>query len=354
MANSNPTGIYSVDDLLAVRNASAAEFGAEKVFDTLKNDLSFYNGLISEQMSFMAENVDEQSRVYGGSVLHEMTQVDEYGVAPSKKGYITSDVSFPLRLFSSSIGWTQKYLEVASPAELMSEYLSVRGGHSYEVTRQIKNAIYNKDNYTFVDRLTNSVSLTIRRFVNADGQAIPDFNGKSFDGASHTHYKAKAGASLANADIDGLVSNVTEHGHTRGLMLVVSLANKAAITALTGFTPLSSKVMVYNATDSTVVKLDTTDLDNQHIGYWGDIPVWVKPYAVENYVLCITTEGEKALGFRQRKQDSLKGLRLVSEIPSFPLISKSFEAEFGVAVNSRTSGAVLYIGGTTWANATIA
>jgi len=353
MANSANTGIYGVDDLLAVRNASAAEFGYDKIFDALKADLSFYNGLVQEQLGLFAADVTEQSRVYGGSVLHQMTEVDEFGVAPGQKAYVTGDVSFPLRLFSSSIGWTQKYLDIATPSELMSEYLAVRGGHSYELNRQIQKAIYNNANYTFVDKMTNGVSLTIRRFVNADSQAIPDFNGVSFDGSTHTHYKARV-STLANSDIDSLISNVTEHGHTRGLMLVISLANKATITALTGFTPLGNAVMVYNATDTTKVALDNTDLNNQHIGYWGDIPVWVKPYAVDKYVLCISTEGEKPLGFRQRPQDSLKGLRLVSEIPGFPLISKSFEAEFGVAVNSRTSGAVLYIGGTTWANPTIA
>lgn len=352
MANSAVTGTYSVDDLLAVRNASAADFGADKIFDALKADLSFYNGLVQEQLSLFAQPLTEQMRVYGGSVLHQMTEVDEFGAAPGKKAYITGDVSFPLRLYSSSIGWTQKYLDIASPSELMSEYLAVRSGHSYEITRQIKKAIYNKDNYTFVDRLTNGVTLTIRRFVNADGQPIPDFEGKSFDGSTHTHYLARA-STLANSDINGLVSTVTEHGHTRGLMLIVSLASKASLTALSGFTPLGNAVMVYNATDTTKVTLDNTDLNNQHIGFWGDIPVWVKPYAVDNYILCICTEGEKPLGFRQRPQDSLKGLRLVSEIPGFPLVSKSFEAEFGLAVNARTAGAVLYIGGTTWANPTI-
>jgi len=353
MANTALTGTYSVDDLLAVRYASAAEFGADKIFDALKADLSFYNGMVKEQLSLLAEPLTEQSRVYGGSTLHQMTQVDEFGVAPSQKAHVTSDVSFPLRLFSSSIGWTQKYLDIASPNELMSEYLAVRSGHSYEITRQIKKAIYNSSNYTFVDKLTNGVSLTVRRFVNADSQPIPDYNGNSFTASSHTHYIAKAASSLANTDIDGLVTKVTEHGHTRGLMLVIALANKATVTALTGFTPLGSAVMVYNATDTTKTVLDNTDLNNQHIGYWGDIPVWVKPYAVSNYVLCVSVDGEKPLGFRERKQDSLKGLRLVSDVPGYPLVSKSFEAEFGIGVNCRTAGAVLYIGGTSWADATI-
>ena len=354
MANTSLTGTFSVDDLLAVRNASAAEFGMDKINQALQADLSFYNNLVSEQMSLFAENLTEQSRVYGASVLHQMSEVDEFGVAPSKKGYSTGDVSFPLRLYSSSIGWTQKHLDIATPNELLSEYLSVRTGHSYEINKQIKKAIYNNTNATFVDKNFNGVSLTVRRFLNADGQAIPDYEGTSFTAASHTHYMANS--TLTGSAVDLLISNVQEHGHTRGLKLIINIADKSKMIGLTGtgsFVPLGNAVMVYNASDSTMTRLDNTDLNNQHIGYWNDIEVWVKPYAVANYMLCITSEGEKPLGFRQRPQSSLQGLRLVSEIPGFPLISKSFEAEFGVAVNSRTSGAVLYFANATWANPTI-
>lgn len=354
MANISQTGTFSVDDLLAVRYASAAEFGADKIFDALKNDLAFYNGMVTEQMGIMAEVLSEQSRVYGGSTLHKMVQVDEFGKAASQKAFVTSDVSFPLRLFSSSIGWTSKYAEIATPAEMASEYLAVRGGHSYEITRQIKKAIYANTNYTFVDKLTNGVSLGVKRFVNADSATIPDYNGVSFDGASHTHYAARI-STLAASDITTLVSNVTEHGHTRGLMLVIALADKATVAALgSPYVALGNAVIAYNNTDTTKMMLDNSDLNNQMIGFWGDIPVWVKPYAVANYILCISGDGEKPLGFRQRAQSSLQGLRLVAEIPGYPLVSKSFEAEFGVGVNCRTAGAVLYIGNTTWADATIA
>lgn len=352
MANTSLTGSYSVDDLLAVRNASAADFGADKIFDTLKEDLAFYNGLVSEQMTKFAQDLTEQVRNYGSSNLHQMLEIDEFGVAPSRKSLASSDVSFPLRMYSSSIGWTQKYLDIATPAEIASEYMAIRTGHSYELNKQLKKAIYNNTNYSFVDKLTNGVTLTVRRFLNGDGEVIPDFQGTSFTAATHTHYSATS--SLTAAGIDALVSNVTEHGHTNDLMLVIDGSDKADIRALSGsFVPLSNAVIQYNASDVSRMSIDNSDLGNQMIGYWKDIPVWVKPYAVANYMLCITSAGEKALGFRQRKQASLRGLRLVSELPGYPLVSKSFEAEFGIAVNNRSAGAVLYFGSGTWANPTI-
>jgi len=353
MAN---TGSYSIDDLLAVRFASAGSFGLDTINKVLQADLDYYNVGVTEQLGLFAEPVTEQQRIYGTSAMIDMVEIDEYGAAPTKKNLTGVTCGFPLRLFSSSIGWTSKYFEIATPAEIAAQYLQVRKGHAAKMTQEIKKAIYNNANYTFVDKLTNGVSLAIKRFINADSSVIPNSPaGVSFDGSSHTHYLAKAGASLANADIDGLVSTVTEHGNTQALMLVISLSNKAAISALTGFKKLSSPELVYNATDATVARLDMSDLENQMIGLWNEtIPVWVKPWAIENYVLCVATgAAEKPLAFRQRPQTALQGLRIVAEINDYPLISKSMEAEYGFGVWNRLAGGVLYTGGTTWANPTI-
>lgn len=349
------TGSYSIDDLMAQRFASAADFGLDTINKVLQADLDYYNAEVTEQLRILAEPVTEQQRIYGTSAMVDMVEIDEFGAAPSKKNLTGVTCGFPLRLFSSSLGWTSKYLEIATPAEITAQYLQVRKGHAAKMTNEIKKAIFNNANYTFVDKLTNGVSLGVKRFINADSSVIPNSPaGVSFDGTSHTHYLARV-STLANSDIDALVNTVTEHGNTQGLMIVIALADKAAISALTGFKKLSSPELIYNATDSTVAKIDMGDLENQMVGLWNEtIPVWVKPWAVANYVLCVASgASEKVLAFRQRPQTALQGLRIVAEINDYPLISKSMESEYGFGVWNRLAGAVLYTGGTTWANPTL-
>lgn len=348
-------GSYSVDDLLAVRFSSAATYGLDTINKVLQANLNYYNAEVSEQLSLLAESATEQQRIYGTSAMVDMVEIDEYGAAPTKKNLTGVTCGFPLRLYSASIGWTSKFFELASPAEIAEKYLQVRKGHAAKMTQEIKKAIFNNANYTFVDKLTNGVSLGVKRFINADSSVIPNSPaGVSFDGASHTHYLARA-STLANSDIDGIVSTVTEHGHTQGLILVIALADKAAISALTGFKKLSSPELIYNVTDATVAKIDMGDLENQMIGLWNEtIPVWVKPWAIANYVLCVATgAAEKPLVFRQRPQGGLQGLRIVAEINDYPLIAKSMEAEYGFGVWNRTAGSILYTGATSWANPTI-
>ena len=353
MANTNLVGVYSVEDLLEVRNSSAAEFGQDKIFATLQADLAFYNEQVNEQLSMLAEPLTEQMRTWGGSVMHRGTKIDQFGVAPGKKGYVASNVSFPIYDWSYSVGWTNKYLQKASPAELMSEYLAIRQGHSYDMTQEIKRALFNNTNYTFVDKGNNGVSLTIKRLLNGDGDAIPDYQGTAFTAASHTHYVARA-STLADSDINSLVSNITEHGHTTGLQIAINIAQKDTVANLAGFTPLGSALMAYNATDTTKLTLDNKDLNNQCIGIWNhSIPVWVKPWVPANYILCLSADAEKPLGFRQEKNPALRGLRLASTMPNYPLLSETYESTYGFGVNARSSAAILYVGATSWANPTI-
>jgi hypothetical protein len=352
MAN---TGSYSIDDLLAQRFSSAADFGLDTINKVLQADLDYYNAEVTEQLRLLAEPMTEQQRIYGTSAMVDMVEIDEFGAAPTKKNLTGVTCGFPLHLYSSSLGWTSKYLEIATPAEVAAQYLQVRKGHAAKMTTEIKKAIFNNANFTFVDKLTNGVSLGVKRFINADSSVIPNSPaGVSFDGTSHTHYLARV-STLANSDIDGLVSTINEHGHTKGLMIVIALGDKAAISALTGFKKLSSPELIYNATDATVAKLDMGDLENQMIGLWNEtIPVWVKPWAVANYVLCVATgSNEKVLAFRQRPQTALQGLRIVAEINDYPLIAKSMESEYGFGVWNRLAGAVLYTGGTSWVNPTL-
>jgi hypothetical protein len=352
MAN---TGIVTIDDLRAVKYASAGTYGLDTINTVLQADLNYYNQIVQEQLNLMAESATEQQRVYGTSGLVEMVEVDEFGMAPTKKNSIGETVGFPLKNFQSGLGWTSKFLEIATPAELTERYLQVQHGHAANINVEIKKAIYNNANYSFVDKLTNGVTLGIKRFINADSSKIPNSPaGVAFDGSTHTHYIART-STLANADVDKAISLVTEHGLTKGLMLVISLVDKATISALTNFKALDSALMAYSGVTSTVAKLDMSDLENQLIGYWnGNVEVWVKPWAVANYVLCLAVDvAEKPLVFRQRPQATLQGLRIVADFESHPLVARVMEAEFGFGVWNRLAGSVLYIGNTTWANPTL-
>lgn len=351
------TGNYSISDLLLVKNASAAEFGIDHIQATVQAETSYTNNVVNEMLADLAQPTTNQIEVWGGNSAHLMDEVDEFGLALPKEQSAGINAAAPLKRFTQKLGWTQKYFEIATPAEMATQYLALRKGYLLQIQRQIKKAIFNNVRADFIDRLYNGVTLTnVYPFINADGTTLPDSPaGVTFDGATHDHYDGEA--SLTATFVDNLVSDVTEHGNTKGLKLFISLTDAAAVSALTGFTALpdeATQTLLTRLVTGQTSKID--DLENRAIGYWkGGIPVHVKPFMIASYLVCVATDmPEKALLYRQRPQPSLQGWRVASPYNDYPLVAEYAEAEFGFAAFNRTMLAVLYTGNATYAVPTIA
>jgi len=355
MATTN--GIYSISDLLKVKNASAADFGIETINNTIQAETAYTNNYVNEMLADLAQPTTNQIEVWGGNSAHLMTEVDELGEALPQKQTVGINAAAPLKRFTQKLGWTQKFFELKTPAEIAQQYLALRKGYMLEIQRQIKKSIFNNVRADFVDKLYNNVTLTnVYPFINADSTTLPDSPaGVTFSGASHDHYIGEG--TLTHEFVQALVDTVTEHGNTKGLKLFIALADVEHYLAFdAGFTSLPDE-----ATQTLLTKLvsgktkDNNDLENRQIGYWaGGIPVFVKPFMIEHYHLCVATEmPEKALLYRQRPQSSLQGWRIAAPYSEYPMFAEVAEAEFGFSVFNRVMGAVYYDANATYAVPTI-
>lgn len=351
------TATHDISTLLAARFQSVADFGRNTVAQVLQSDLAAWNAMVSEMVSDICEVTTDRLRIYGTSANGDMTEVDEYGKAPAKRLLPGATVGFPLRLFQYNLGWTAKYLETATPADLATMSLAAQKAHWREIQRQMKLAIYKSANYQFFDHLVDNVELGVKRFVNADSALIPDGpNGETFDGASHTHYVGRASLDAANMITD--INSVIEHGHGASVRVAINRADEAAFRALTGFVaypdPRIAIGTISSATGSPAQTLDISRLDNRAIGVFGGAEVWVKSWAIANYPFVWDAgASEKPLAFRQRSQTSLQGLRMAANIPDHPLYVDFMEAEFGIGAWTRTNGLVVRTNNGTWGDPTI-
>lgn len=347
------TGMNDISTLLAARFQSVAEFGMNTVQRILEADIAAHNQIVSEMVGEMAELTTDRQRIYGTSASGEMIEVDEYGRAPTQRPLPGSTVGFPLRAFQFPIGWTEKYMQTRTPADVAQAVLGAEKAHLRAIQREIKRAIYGAANYTYKDHLVDNVSLSVKRFVNADSAEIPDGpNGETFDGASHTHYNFNA--ALDAASLTANVTDVIEHGHGTGVRMAISRTNEAAVRALTGFTAYVDPRVVYRATDTPARTLDISRLDNRAIGIYEGAEVWVKPWAIANYAFVWDAGSDmKPLAFRQRSQEALQGLRIAATNSAYPLFAQFLEAEYGIGVWTRTNGAVLFFAGGSYTSPTI-
>jgi len=318
--------------------------------------LANFNGQVSEVMGELCEKTTEQAKVFGLASDTDFAEIDEFGVPVTQKSSGSFEVAFPVKKYAYGLGWTSDYLAMKTPAEIAASYTTLQAKDKKNIVRMVKQAIFNSTNYTFKDEFYNGVSLTVRRFWNNDGASVPvNSQGTSF--ASHTHYKAVAASgSPTNAEIDALVSNVTEHDLTEGVGIYINASNVSKLEAIssTKFKKLRSDLMVYNASDVTRDALNVTDISNYQVGIWdGLYPVFVKPWIPANYILALAIGDDKPLAWRELPFSNMQGLKLDAMVSAMPLVAQNAVRFAGVGVLNRSAGAVLYIGGTSWANPTI-
>ena len=348
------TGTYSIDTLLAARFTSAKEFGLDNIAEILNAELAAHNALVSEALMEMAEPTTDAQSVYGSSVGGNMVEVDEFGSAPSQRATPGSTVGFPLKLKQYNLGWTERFLLRATPADLAIMTRNAQVAHQRALMADMKRAIYGSSNYTFTDHLVDNIAITVRRFLNADGEAIPAGpNGEIYDGASETHYVANS--TLTAAKLKEVIVNVIEKGHGSNVKVAISTTDETAVRNLTGFVAYIDPRHTHNAnTNEGVPRLDVTRVDNRAIGTFEGAEVWVKPWAIANYAFAWDAGAAgKPLKYRQDRVQGLQGLRIAAENSSYPLYARFMEASFGFGVWTRTNGSVLYFGGASYTDPTI-
>ena len=347
------TGTHDINTLLATRFQSAAEFGLDTIQRVLAADLAAHNAIVQEMVSDLCEITTDRQRKYGTSVSGEMVEVDEYGRAQTQLAKPGATVGFPLRMFQFNVGWTEKWFQLHTPADMAIGVQNAQKAHMRALQRDIKRAMYASGNYTFNDFLVDKVDLAVKRFVNADSASIPDGpNGETFDGASHTHYNTNA--SLTATVMQTNIEDVIEHGHGNQVRVAIARADETAVRALSGFVAYPDPRIIYRNTDTPGQTLDISRLDNRAIGIFNGAEVWVKPWAIANYALAWDAgDPNKPLAFRQRSNTALQGLRIAATLNTYPLVAQYMEAEWGIGVWTRTNGAILYFANGTWADPTI-
>jgi hypothetical protein len=347
------TGTYDITSLLNFTGTTAAEFGLDTIAQVLQRDLAAWNALVAEMIGEMCEITTERQAVYGTGAAGEMQETDEFGRTSTQRAEVGDTVAFPLRLFQYNLGWTAKFMKVATPADLARQQLSGEKAHWKRIQKEIKRAIFGPANYTYRDHLIDNVELAVKRFVNADGGGIPEGpNGETFDPDTHTHYVANNG--WLAAALTSAINNVLEHGHGGNIRVAINTADESTVRGLSGFVAYPDPRIVYRASDTPGTTLDISRLDNRAIGIYGGAEIWVKSWAIDNYpFIWDAASPEKPLAFRQREQTTLQGLRLAAENDDYPLFTKQQEAELGVAAKTRTNGVVLYVAGSSYTAPTI-
>lgn len=339
-------GTLSVSDLLATQ-ATVVQLGEDRVFQSIDIALAAHNALLREKYSQLCDFTTDRARRYGGGSQGTMDQVDEFGQADAQKITAGSRVEFPLYLYQYPVQWTRKYLQNAEAREFAEQFVGAQDAHIRAIDLAIRNAIFNSSNKTVIDKLVDNLSLAVKALVNADSAPLPTaFDGTTFTASTHTHYLYTASTSLAAADMTALVSTVIEHSNIGTPTVYINTAQRTAVAGLSGFIAVTPPFVTPAYTAAAVVQdYNRNQPNNQLIGYLSAqnyAEVWVKPWIPAGYLFAFMNNDLKPLAIRTRNAGS-EALVVAAEDEEHPLRARTMEAEFGIGVWNRTSGAVLFV-----------
>lgn len=371
----------STDTLQALRisNGTVVEYGEDDVWTAVNAAFTAHNELMREQLEMLCGFSSQRLNRYGTPQGKEMEELGEYGNAQGQKGRGGSEVGYPIRRFGAALSWTDDYFKMTTTKDFAGEVTQIFDADVRNIVRRIKRAFYMPTNYTFTDFLYDRAQLPVKRLVNADSQALPiGPNGEEFNAASHTHYLARVGGAFAQSDLVGLLNTVTEHFKSGSVIIVIDTAQETAVRGFADFVAYEYEGETpgddtHRALGKTIGAFNTY---NRAIGLFRGAEVWIKPYAIANYVLCIAfgpniekvlqvrlpavLQGEGGMGAALPSimsggstESGMGDLRLVAQFKQFPMHANEYRREFDIAVRNRVAAAVLYVGDTTYAAPTI-
>jgi hypothetical protein len=337
----NRVGILSLDDLLARRDVTPLELGLDTIVASLNADMAIHNRLTTDMVSTFAVVTTDIRRRYGVSSSIQFKKVDEFGRSHTQKAVTGSVVEFPMDKFQAAIGWTAEFFRQKTVADMAMTQSAVQNGHVLGIRTELQRAIYGAANYTFTDYLATGIDLGVKRFLNADGADIPmGPNGESFNAATHNHYLFSDDLTAAGAD--ALVATVLEHHQNGAPKVFINLADQAKWEALPKFKPYTDARLTLDANgDVPTVRQNMLQTNDKAIGLYGAAEVWIKPWALSDYSVCMDIAAPKPLAARVREGSAIV-LRTVAQNVLFPIQAEYMESEFGFGVYTRTNGAVLY------------
>lgn len=346
-----PVGIMTIHDLFDVKykSLSLLDFRMEDLNKMVMTDLAAHNTLVEQMMGELCTTTTERYMPYGSGLSgQKMRRVNEFArVETRRPPTVTGDVGFPLWKFATAIGWTKDWFQMHSAYDLAKLLTDVKQAHVLTIKDAIRWALYTPTNATVQDIWKDELNLTVRRLLNGDSQPIPTTpTGKTFNGASHSHYMRAA--TLDDTSLTALHDNVREHEPPGGLIIAINAADEDTVRGLSKFKPFVDSRVVQSPSTQEVYgpnRFDANQVNNQAIGVYKSATVWTKQWAESGAPVCYAPGApNKPLAWRRQPSAVLQGLRLAASFDIYPLYAELMEDYFGIAVYQREAAAVLQIG----------
>jgi hypothetical protein len=336
-------GLLDTRDL-QVANLRIAAVGEDRLFEALDEQLVAYNALMDELLGALTAPTRLHQRRFGASGSGEMLPAAEYSRFDAQHIGPGQTLGFPIDRYGYALGWTRDYLRRATVGEVQKQADEAKRADFRLIIRLIKLALFTPTNSTFIDPVYGSTP--VKALINADSSFIPDYDGVTFNAATHTHYITSGGTTFTQANETAVEKHIYEHGIFGNLVLYINPDQEADVRAMTKFVPRQDPYIVNPLGEYARV----SDNDYLHtIGRVGYAEVRKRNWMPTGYIFMYNEYGDGSelnpLARRLADDPELNedNLVIVGQDERFPLRAQWMERFIGFGAYNRLNGVVMQV-----------
>jgi hypothetical protein len=348
MANQLLYGFIQLKDLAGRR---VTEVGVQVVNTAIEQAVQEHLRQIETIMSVFTARTTEFKEKFNSVTVARLQPLDDNGRARPIKPSGQYGVAYPLQQGGAAWGATYRAREkmtVQEASELTAMLLSadVRWMRDHVLA-----ALFVNSPWTFNDELHDA--LTIEGLANGDSVKYLVASG-SDAGATDTHYLAQAAAIADGANPFPIIyTELTEHPENQGEVVVFIPTNlKSTVIALTNFYEVKDPNIAVGANVSVLsgtLGIPLPGGPKSLLGYvdgcwiveWKSLP--------DNYMVAITTGGDRPLKMREEDVESLQGFKKVAQRDDHPFYESQWLRIAGFGASNRVGAVVYRVGNASYA-----
>lgn len=378
-----PKGYSASGDILT-RTRDGQDLNA--IWNTYQELLAAFNAQrqpLVDLLSFTTNTVIEDIVQPGSESFEEAT---EFGIPTAIRPQPTPTArAYPFKWYDTRTAYTFQFLaggpgqaEGASSAQLDAHLSTVMEADNKLQFQQVMKALFNNVNRSV---LIDGVTFPVTALYNADGQYIPDVDGKSFNAATHTHYLSSGANTGQTAfdpqDVLDVARTVEEHGYNRAngynILIVMNPDDANAsvakyvrntvfasggattVTSLYDFIPSQGANLTMQLPPGYTLAggLPPNQFAGLNVaGSWGPYLIVTANQIPTGYMVAVATRGagttSNVIGIREHSNPGLRGLvlRPGNTSAQYPLIDSYFIRGLGTAVGPRGAAAIMKLDAT--------
>jgi hypothetical protein len=347
MANQVVWGFYDLQSIFDQRVSDNVDVVSSAIDDTVAE----HNRQMDALMALFVRRTTEFKVRFRSATTASLQPLDQDGRARPIQAAGYYETAFPILDAGTAWGANYKARAKMTVAEANDITATMLMADMRWLRYQILGALYANAAWTFPD--PQHGNLTIVGLANGDSVTYQIMAGTDA-GATDTHYLAQAAAISNAADpFPTIYTELTEHPENSGqIVAFIPSGLKAAVLGLSAYYPASDPNIDLGASQARLVGNLGVAVPGTLFGYH-DAGVWLVewPNLPANYIVAVSTGGERPVAMREEEEPELRGFRKVAERNDHPFYENQFLRSAGFGGWNRVGALVYRIGNGTYAAA---